>query len=69
MKPYTRKAIFSGLKDYCIHAGEHDFIEVTEWTNGDGVDVLISSKTGAFFQMTYGEARLLKKLIKILEKS
>jgi len=35
-----RKSIFAELKT--IYSKEHDFIEVTEWTNGEGFDITIS---------------------------
>ena len=64
---YKRKAVFSLLKPYCYFAGEHDFIEVTEWKNGEGFDVELDGKHMERFQMTYGEFRALKKLIKKLD--
>jgi hypothetical protein len=65
----NRKSIFTELQKYCTLAGEHDFIEVTEWTNGEGYDVSISSKLGStLFQMTHGEFKALKKLIKKLNQ-
>jgi hypothetical protein len=70
MKINNRKAIFTELKEYCYLAGEHDFIGVTEWTNGEGFDINISSKLGStLFQITYGEFKALKKLIKTLSQS
>lgn len=39
-----RKSVFSTLQT--IWHKEHDFIEVTEWTNGEGYDVVISSDSG-----------------------
>ena len=41
-----RKAVFSELKGYCIHAGDSDFIEVTQWSNGEGYDISIDRKNG-----------------------
>jgi hypothetical protein len=37
-----RKSIFAELKT--IYSKEHDFIEVTEWANGEGFDITISDK-------------------------
>jgi len=68
MKIHNRKSIFSLLKPYCHLSKEHDFIEVTEWINGEGYDVNISSQLGTIlFQITHGEFTLLKKLIKKLD--
>jgi len=65
---YERKAVFAELKQFCSFAKEDDFIEVTEWKNGEGYDVCIESSTNAHFQISYGQFRALKKLIKILDK-
>ena len=40
-------------------------MEITEWTNQDGFDIDINSKTGIQkISMTYGEFRLLKQILK-----
>jgi hypothetical protein len=31
-----RKAVFSEIKGYCCHAGDNDYMEVTQWSNGEG---------------------------------
>jgi hypothetical protein len=67
MKKYNRKAIFTELAKYCYLAGPSDFIEITEWFNGEGFDICISNKSGnTIFQLTHGELDALKKLIKEL---
>ena len=43
MKIYNRKSITDELSKYCTFAKENDFIEVTEWTNGEGIDITIHS--------------------------
>jgi hypothetical protein len=59
-----RKAVFSELKGYCIFAGDSDFIEVTEWSNGDGYDICIDHKNGQErFSLTYGEWELMQVLM------
>ena len=63
-----RKTLFTILKPFCYFAGEHDYVEVTEWTNGEGVDVEISGKLRTRFQLTYGEYDALKKLMKKIRK-
>jgi len=65
---YKRKAAFAELKQFCTMAKEHDYIEVTEWANGEGFDVNIESTTQANFQITYGQFAALKKLVKKLDK-
>lgn len=44
---------------------EHDFIEVTEWANGEGWDIQISDAKS--FSLHFTEYKQLKKLIKFLE--
>ena len=58
-----RNSRFCELQDYCYLAQEHDFMEVTEWSNGEGFDVSISSKRGEqLFTLTHGEFSLLQVL-------
>lgn len=66
MDKYERLAVFSELKKYDPFAGEHDYIEVTEWYNGEGFDVEVSGKLPVRFQLTWGEYKALKKLVKEL---
>ena len=68
MDKYNRKAVFSNLKKYDPLADEHDFIEVTDWKNGEGFDVEIVSKLNARFQLTWGQFAAMKKLVKKIEK-
>jgi len=59
-----KRAIFSQLKPYCFHAGEDDYMEVTEWSNGEGYDIVIDRKNGTErFSLTYGEWELLTVLM------
>ena len=67
MEKYTRKAIFDTLKKYDHTAKEHDFIEITEWYNGEGFDVEVQSSLSTRFQLTWGQFKALKKLIKVLD--
>ena len=68
MEKYERKAIFSELKEYCHLAKENDFIEITEWKNGEGYDIHIYSSGTSTFPLTYGQFKAIKKLIKKLNK-
>ena len=65
---YDRPAIFAELKQFCHLAKQHDFIEVTEWKNGEGWDVTINSTIEQHITLTYGQFDAIKKLIKQLEK-
>ena len=59
-----RKAVFSEIKGYCIHAGENDYMEVTQWSNGEGVDINISRRNcDEKFTLTWGEFELLQVLM------
>jgi len=65
---YKREAIFAELKQFCHLAKEHDFIEITEWNNGEGWDVTINTTSEQNISITYGQFDAIKKLIKQLEK-
>lgn len=41
MEIYERKAVSDELKKYDHLAKDSDFIEVTEWTNGEGWDICL----------------------------
>ena len=59
-----RRAVFAELKDYCLMSGDNDYMEVTEWSNGEGYDVCIDRKNGGEkFSPTYGEVELLTVLL------
>ena len=59
-----RKAVFSEIKGYCCHAGDNDYIEVTQWSNGEGYDICIDRKNGQEkFSLTFGEFDLLTVLM------
>ena len=59
-----RRALMATLNDAWHEA--HDFIEVTEWSNGEGYDIAISGNKS--FSLHFTEWRVLKKLIKKLEE-
>lgn len=62
----SRRALNADLND-AWHK-ESDFIEVTEWSNGEGYDVTLSTKSGNHsFSLHFTEWKVLKKLIKKLE--
>ncbi len=58
-----RRALMATLND-AWHK-ESDFIEVTEWSNGEGWDININEK---HFQLHFTEWGVLKKLIKKFDK-
>jgi len=60
----NRKAKFTELKLYCTFAKENDYIEVTEWSNGEGYDVTISNAGETKnLSLTIGEFEALTVLI------
>lgn len=69
-KVASRKSVFSEIGEYgCYLSKEHDYIEITEWTNKDGFDVDLSTGLGQQkISITWGQFKLLKKLVKHLEK-
>ena len=59
MKEYLRTSKFTELKNYDHLAKDSDFMEVTEWHNGEGFDVITGDK---HFQLTWGEFEALQAL-------
>ena len=68
MKTYNRKAIFSELKDYCTFAKDNDYAEICMWANEEGFDVEIDSTLKTRIQLTWGQWKLLKKMVKKLNR-
>ena len=63
MKKYKRNATFQELQEYCNFSGKDDYIELTEWHNGEGFDVNIYSKSAEkSFSLTWGEFEAIKVL-------
>ena len=67
-----RSAAFVNLTDWCtMSAGrkdQGDFLEVTEWTNGEGYDIHISDVFGQrTFELTWGQFEAMKKCIKAIQ--
>lgn len=69
MELNKRKTISDKLKKYCYFSNDDDdFIEVTEWTNGEGFDVNIYTKNNKdkLFSLTHGELDAINYLVKSL---
>ena len=65
-----RKSAFVELESICIMSNidSHDFMEVTEWSNGEGYDITISaSQQEQLFHLTPGQLKALKQLVKALK--
>lgn len=66
METYNRKATFEELKKYCYLSKDNDFIEVTEWKNGDGFDIELNChREIQRFSLTHGEFQLLTILVNL----
>ena len=70
-----RRAAFAALNEYCTFSmgerkGKDDFVEVTEWSNVEGVDVEIHDVDGKHkFMLTYGQFDAIKACVKEINKS
>jgi hypothetical protein len=63
---YDRKSLMAELKDFDYLSEKSDFIEVTEWKNGEGYDIALSDKQ--VISITIGQFDAIKKLIKLFNK-
>lgn len=59
-----RKSVNARLKKFDCLAKDHSFIEVTEWTNGEGWDINIDDRHIA---LTMGELEAIIFLTKALD--
>jgi hypothetical protein len=67
IKSNVRRSDMVDLKDFCVFGRSDDFVEVTEWSNGEGYDVSMLTVTGEkTFSLTHGEFDALKYLVKDL---
>lgn len=64
MKIGSRKSIYDDLQKYDYLKNKSSFIEITEWTNGEGWDIAINEK---MFNLTYGELEAINYLVKALD--
>lgn len=63
IESYKRNAVSASLEGYCHHSKKDGYMEVTEWSNGEGFDILINSAHNVqHVSMTYGELQLLQVL-------
>lgn len=60
----SRKSVNDKLKRYDYLAKDEEFIEVTEWTNGEGYDIMINDET---ISLTEGQLNAINYLVKSLE--
>lgn len=60
----SRKSVNDKLKKYDYLAKDNDYIEVIEWTNGDGYDIIINDK---IISLTRGQIDAINYLVSSLE--
>ena len=60
----SRKSITDKLEKYDYLAKDNEYIEVIEWTNGDGYDIIINDK---IISLTSGQIDAINYLVKSLE--
>ena len=64
-----RKSVNADLKQFDVIAKENSFIELTEWANTEGVDIIINNHTEKFISLSWGELKAIKNLSKNLLKN
>ena len=64
MKINKRKSVSDELKKYDHLAKDMDFIEVTEWTNGEGWDIWLNDRP---MSLTCGQLEAINYLVKTLD--
>ena len=63
MKIYNKKSVSDDLKKYDYLSKDNDFIEVTEWSNGEGISITINMNT---FELTFGQLDAINYLSQVL---
>ena len=59
----TRPTKSVSLVGLCSLSSSPDYVEATEWTNGEGIDFYVDSRGGKEkFSLTYGEAKAVTLL-------
>lgn len=72
---FDRKSAFVSLNEYCVYSmgkriGLDDSLEVTEWSNMEGVDIEIHDADGKHkFMLTHGQFDALKACVEEINKS
>jgi hypothetical protein len=66
-EPSRRSSVLAKLEQFCVLSNKHSFIEVTEWTSGEGWDITIGDEHETRnFYLTHGQLDAIKILIKKL---
>jgi hypothetical protein len=64
MESYKLNSIRENLRKFDYLAKEHDYIEVTEWRNGEGWNIDLNGKA---IQLTDGQLRAINYLTQTLD--
>ena len=64
MKFNDRKSINDKLSKYITYSQDHEFVEITEWTNEEGWDIAINDK---IISLSRDELDMINFLTKALE--
>lgn len=64
MDKYNKKSVSDSLRKYDVLAKDSDFIEVTEWHNGEGWDITINDR---MISLSFGQLEAINYLIKALD--
>ena len=58
----NRKSVHDDLKKYDYLSKDSGYVEVTEWVNGEGIDITIESGSTKLISLTYGELDAINHL-------
>lgn len=58
----SRKSVHDDLKKYDYLSKDSGYVEVTEWVNGEGIDITIESGSTKLISLTYGELDAINHL-------
>lgn len=64
MKNSNRRSVSDELRKFDVLSKKDDFIEVTEWSNGEGFDITINDK---IFSLTSGQIKAINYLTQTLD--
>lgn len=64
MECNNKKSVNDSLRKYDHLAKERDFIEVTEWVNGEGYDISLNDQV---ISLTHGQLEAINYLTKSLD--
>ena len=64
MESYKLNSIRENLRKFDYLAKEHDYIEVTEWRNGEGWNIDLN---GTVIQLTNGQLKAINYLTQTLD--